>query len=70
MLKKYIMIVRDEIRMPSPRNDEILETFGCYYKSPVFLADGSLASFDREIDKLYERFRHFLKWTAEIIEVE
>lgn len=69
MLQKYIMIVRDRICMFHSVSDEMLKAYDCYYKSPVFLWNGSLASADAIIDKYHEQFGHMIDWAATFVPV-
>lgn len=64
MSKKYILQVRDRITIFNLVTDSILEAYGCYYESPVFLWDGTLASADTIIDKYLHQFCHMINWTA------
>ena len=51
------VIVRDNIIMPDIiPTDTDLEALDCYYESPVFFADGSIASFQAAIERYYEQF--------------
>lgn len=69
MAQKHIMIVRDRICMFRSTSDEMLKAYGCYYESPVFSWDGSLASADAIIDKYRERFIHMIDWVATFVPV-
>ena len=69
MSRKYTLIVRDKICMLSPATDSVLEVYKCYYKSPTFWWDGSLAEINAIIDGHQESFRHFIDWTAEVVPV-
>ena len=70
MTKKYIMIVRGIICMFRSASDEMLKSYGCYYKSPVFLWDGSHSSANAIIDKYQEeQFSHMIDWTATFIPI-
>ena len=69
MLKKYVLVVRDRIITNKPNTDETLRTLGCYYKSPVFYADGTWQSLDKALNQFHHHFKHFIGWSAEMIEV-
>jgi hypothetical protein len=69
MLKKYVIVVRDKISIGKQNTDEALINLNCYYKSPVFFADGTWQSFDKALDEFYHHFKHFIGWSAEMIEV-
>ena len=69
-MQKYVMIVRDKIYLSNPVTDMILKAYGCYYKSPTFLWDGSLSSANAIIDKYRERFGHMYDWSATFIPVQ
>ena len=66
-MKRYVLVVRDTIYSSTIKTDEMLKEFGCYYQSPVFLADGTDASFDKAMDYFYSKFSHFFNWRAEIV---
>ena len=70
MLKKYVIIVRGKIGTKKPKSDETHQRLNCYYKSPVFLADGTWQSFDKALDSYYHHFKHFIGWSAELVEVQ
>ena len=69
MAQKYVMIVRDRICMFRSVSDEMLKACGCYYKSPIFSWNGSLASADTIIDKYRKQFGHMIDWTATFVSV-
>ena len=69
-MKKYVLIVRDNISTTSPQTDETLNILDCYYKSPEFLSDGTQDSLNAAIDKYQSNFNHFKKWSAELVEVK
>ena len=68
-MKSYILIVRDGIHLSRIKTDAALQTVDCYYQSPVFEADGTLAAFDQAIDYFQPNFSHFVDWCAEIVAV-
>ena len=67
MTQYYTMIFRGRIYMPKPAPDEILEPYGCYYKSPAFLFDGSYDSMNAILDKYESKFSHMIGWTASFV---
>lgn len=69
MKKKYIMIVRDRICLFNSATDSMLKAYRCYFKSPVFSWDGTLASADAIIDKYRKQFGHMIDWTATFVPV-
>ena len=69
MLKKYVLIVRDKITISKPNTYETYKRMDCYYESPMFYADGTLQSFDKAFDYFCHEFKHFIDWSAELIEV-
>ena len=70
MIKQYILIVRDKIITPKPNTDETLKQLNCYYQSPVFTAEENLTTIDFAIEKYHEHFKHFIDWSAELVEVQ
>ena len=69
MLKKYILVVRDNISTPKPKTDETLKTLDCYYQSSEFTSDGTQEHLNAAIDEHQHNFKHFIDWTAELVEV-
>ena len=68
-MKRYILVVRDELYPLRRKTDEGLKMLDCYYQSPIFESDGSLTDLDKKIDYFQPDFSHFIHWTAEIIAV-
>ena len=69
MLKKYVIVVRDEIITNKPSTDETFRTLDCYYESPIFYAEGTWQSLDKALDQFYHYFKHFISWSAQLVEV-
>lgn len=69
-MQKYMLIVRDKIITPHPCADEDLKRLDCYYESPIFFSDGTIASFQAAIERYYKHFKHFFDWSAELVAVE
>ena len=70
MAKKYILVVRDKIHTNKPNTDGTLKTLDCYYESPVFNAEGTQEDLNAAINKYQQEFKHFINWSAELIEVK
>ena len=69
MVQEYVLVVCDRIYMLSSANGSILEAYGCYYKSPVFMWDGSHDSVHAILDKYGNEFTHMHHWTAVFVPV-
>lgn len=69
MNQKYIIVVRDRICLFNSATDSMLKAYRCYYKTPVFSWDGTLASADAIIDKYQPQFDHMIDWTASFVPV-
>ena len=70
MQKQYVLVVHDEILTNRPLTDEVLKNLDCYYESPVFFSNETWQSMDKAIDKFYHHFKHFIKWSAKLVEVQ
>lgn len=70
MQKQYILVVRDTIFTSKPNTDETLKVLDCYYKSPVFYAEGTQEDLNSAIYKYQINFENFKNWTAELVEVK
>lgn len=70
MLKKYVVVVREKIGTIKPDTDEMLRNLDCYYESPIFYAEGTWQSLDKALDRFYHHFKHFIRWSAELVEVQ
>ena len=69
MNQKYIIVVRDRICLFNSATDSTLKAYRCYYKTPVFSWDGTLASADAIIDKYQPQFDHMIDWLATFVPV-
>lgn len=69
MQKQYFLVVRDEIATSKVKTDETLKALDCYYQSPEFLSDRTQESLNAVIEKYQQDFKHFINWTAELVEV-
>ena len=70
MLKKYVLVIRDEISTSKPKTDETLKMLDCYYESPIFNAEGTQEDLNAAIEKYQQDFKHFKNWSAELVEVK